>query len=150
MNNDYQNFVKRMGSCEMTLDLSNNPDDKPIVTRNRSAVLEHHGIPGMKWGHRKNMADTVSKASKTGQDMTTLGQKITRSGTNKKFVNESRHMSDEDLKKITTRLNLENNYVNAKNQQAGHGKVENVLSIMGSTLAVASSAAALYSTVKKG
>ena len=149
MDKDYQNFVERMGSFEEVLDLSDDSNyKKPIVTRNRSA-LAHHGVKGMKWGHHNISPNTAAKAVKTGQDLTSLGQTVTKTGSNKKYTKESKHMSDEDLKRITNRLNLENNYVNARTQQSGRSKVEGVLSIAGSTLAVASSAAALYSTIRK-
>lgn len=150
MDKDYQNFVERMGSFEDTLDLSDEPNDdnRNIVTRNRSA-LSHHGVLGMKWGRRRISNNTASKAVKTGQDLTSLGKTLSKNGSDKQFVNESKHMSDDELKRITNRLNLENNYINAKTQQAGRSRVERLLSTFGSTLAVASSAAALYSTVKK-
>lgn len=148
MNKDYQNFVERMGSFEDTLDLSDDSNEKNIVTRNRSALV-HHGKLGMKWGHHNISPKTAAKAVKTGQDLTSLGQTVTKTGSNKKYAKESKYMSDEDLKRITNRLNLENNYVNARTQQSGRSKVEGILSIAGSTLAAASSAAALYSTVRK-
>ena len=153
MNEDYKNFVKRMGSFEDTIDL---PDDTikqsdiKIVTRNRGAALAHFGIRGMKWGHHKAInANVVSKAAKTGQDLTSLGQTVNKGGFNKKTLREAKNLSDDDLKQLTSRLNLENNYINAKQQQSGRGKVENILSTAGSALGVASSAALLYQTIKK-
>lgn len=144
MEKDYQNFVDRMGSFEDTLELSNDS-----VTRNRSAALTHHGIHGMKWGHKKINANVVGKAAKTGQDLASLGQTINKGGFNKKTLNEAKHLSDDDLKKLTTRLNLENNYMNARQQQSGRSKVEGILSTAGSALGVAASAAALYTAMKK-
>jgi Tfp pilus assembly protein PilF len=112
--------------------------------------LKHYGILGMKWGHHKSIdANVISKAAKTGQDITSLGQAVNKGGFNKNTVKEAKHLSDDDLKKLTNRLNLENNYINAKQQQSGRSTVENVLSIAGTTLAVASSAAILYETVSK-
>lgn len=151
--------------------------DKPknIVTRNYSALvnsnteLKHFGTLGMHWGHHrpntvnakwtsndgsshtpfKMNADTVGKAAKTGQDLASLGRTVNKNGFNKKTVDESKHLSDDDLKKLTNRLNLENNYINAKYQQSGRSKVETILATTGSVLAVASSAAMLYGSVKK-
>lgn len=150
MDRDYQNFVDRMGSFEDSIDI---PDDnlqhRNIVTRNRAA-LAHVGVLGMKWGHRKGVnANVIGKAAKTGQDLASLGQTVNRSGFNKKTLNEAKGLSDDDLKQLTNRLNLENNYINAKNQQSGRSKVENILSTAGSALAVASSAAVLYETIRK-
>jgi D-alanyl-D-alanine carboxypeptidase len=153
MDKDYQNFIERMGSFEDTIDLSDDTIEQSefnIVTRNRGAALAHFGIKGMKWGHHKSInANVVSKAAKTGQDLTTLGQAVNKGGFNKKTLKEAKNLSDDDLKQLTNRLNLENNYINAKQQQSGRSKVENILSTAGATLAVASSAAMLYDTVRK-
>ena len=67
----------------------------------------------------------------------------------KKTLRGAKNLSDNDLKQLTNRLNLENNYINAKQQQSGRGKVESILSTAGSALGVASSAALLYQTIKK-
>lgn len=153
MDKDYRNFVERMGSFEDTIDLSDDTikqSDIKIVTRNRGAALAHFGIRGMKWGHHKAInANVVSKAAKTGQDITSLGQTVNKGGFNKKTLREAKNLSDNDLKQLTNRLNLENNYINAKQQQSGRGKVESILSTAGSALGVASSAALLYQTIKK-
>lgn len=159
MNNDYQNFIERMGSFEDNLEMNDNNLDLyqsniRIVTRNRGALtedeLKHYGKLGMKWGHHKAInANTIGKAAKTGQDIASLGQTINKSGFNKKTVTEAKRLSDDELKQLTNRLNLENNYINAKYQQSGRSRVEGILSVAGSTLAVASSAAALYAAIKK-
>lgn len=176
MEKDYQNFVDRMGSFEDTLEISGDELEhgRNIVTRNISVLndesLSHFGIPGMKWGHHKSSntinvkwkssdgnsntpfkvnANVIGKASKTGQDLASLGQTINKGGFNKKSVREAKNLSDDDLKQLTSRLNLENNYINAKQQQSGRSKVEGILSTVGGTLAVASSAAVLYETIKK-
>lgn len=153
MEKDYANFVERMGSSEDTIELSDESikqSDIKIVTRNRGAALAHFGVLGMHWGHHKAInANVVSKAAKTGQDITSLGQAVNKGGFNKSAVKEAKGMSDDDLKKLTNRLNLENNYINAKQQQSGRSTIESILSIAGSTLAVASSAAILYETVNK-
>jgi hypothetical protein len=144
MDKDYEDFVARMGSFDDTIEI---PDS--ITIKSGNDIIKHHGILGMKWGHKKINADVVGKAAKTGQDIATLGQTVNRGGFNKKSLREARNLSDDDLKKLTTRLNLENNYINAKNQQSGRSKVEGLLSTAGSALAVASSAAALYTAFKK-
>ena len=140
-----------MGSFEDEVELTddNLEHSKNIVTRNRS-VLAHVGVLGMKWGHHKAVnANVVSKAAKTGQDLASLGQAVNKGGFNKKTLKEAKHLSDDELKQLTNRLNLENNYINAKQQQSGRSKVEGILSTAGATLAVASSAAILYDTIKK-
>lgn len=150
MNQDYKNFGERMGSFEDTLELTDDSikHANTIVTRNRSAALAHVGVLGMKWGHHVN-ANTVNKATKTGQDLVTLGQTVNKGGFSKKAIKEARSLSDDDLKQLTNRLNLENNYMNARQQQSGREKVERMLSTAGATLAVASSAAVLYQAIHK-
>ena len=152
MERDYQNFVERMGSFEDTLDISDDTiveHNQNIVTRNRGALM-HFGIRGMKWGHHKAInAQTIGAAARTGQSAAELGKTINKGGFNKKTVREAKNLSDEDLKKLTTRLNLENNYINAKQQQSGRSSVESILTTAGSALAVASSAAVLYDAIKK-
>ena len=138
MDKSYEDFVKRMGSFDDTIEIPSNPE------------LKHFGILGMKWGHHKVVsAATIGAAAKTGQNAAKLGQDINKARFNGKVLNEAKHMSDEDLKKITARLNLENNYMNAKNQQTGRGKVDSILATTGSALAVATSAAVLYDVIKK-
>lgn len=154
MDKDYQNFLDRMGSFEDTIDLSdmskNIEHGKLPVTRNRGAALAHFGIPGMKWGHHKAVnSTTVGAAAKTGQKVAELGQTVNRSTYSGKNLKKAKSMSDDDLKKITNRLNLENNYMNAANQQSGRNKVDAILSTAGSTLAVAASAATLVQLISK-
>ena len=138
MNIDYKNFGERMGSFEDTLDLTNDSE------------LKHFGKLGMHWGQHKALnATTLGAAARTGQSVTQLGQTINKTGYSKKSLKEAKSMSDEDLKKLTSRMTLENNYMNAKNVQSGKERLDNFLSVAGGTLAVASSAAILYDTVKK-
>lgn len=142
MDKDYQNFVDRMGSFEDTMDVS----DEELI----HDALSHYGVLGMKWGRRKGVnATTIGAAARTGRTVTDLGQKINKSGVNKKSLTKAKNLSDDELKKLTTRLNLENNYVNASAQQSGKNKVEGILTIAGGVLAAASSAAILYETIKK-
>ena len=129
--------------------------------------IMHYGKLGMRWGHKSHVdakwtssdgsshtpfkvsGNMVGKAAKTGQDLTSLGQTVNKVKFSKKSLAEAKNLNDDDLKRLTTRLNLENNYMNAQMQQSGRGKVENILSTAGSALAVASSAAILYEAVKK-
>lgn len=143
MDRDYQNFGERMGSFENTLEVS---DD----TSSHSDELKHFGKLGMKWGHHKSInSSTIGAAARTGVGVSNLGKTVNKNHYSKEALKKAQYMSDEDLKKITTRLNLENNYANAKDIQSGKGKVNSILTTGGSLLAVASSAAVLYDVIKK-
>lgn len=149
MNKDYNNFVARMGSFEDTLDLT---DDE----------LKHYGVLGMKWGRRSSSPNTIKPShmkamtpgtinavAKTGQSAANFGQAINKSRFTSKAVKQAKSMSDDDLKQIVSRMELENRYLNAATQQAGRGKVDSILSTAGSALAVASSAAVMFEALKK-
>jgi hypothetical protein len=152
MEKDYQNFVDRMGSFEDTFDLTDDSieqSDIKIVTRNKSA-LAHHGVLGMHWGkHKAINASTVGAAAKTGQSAAALGQAVNKNSFNGKTLKEAKSLSDDELKKLTNRLNLENNYMNAKTQQSGRSKVEGILSTAGATMALVSSAALMVDAINR-
>lgn len=162
MDKDYKDFVERMGSFEDTIDLA----DDEIVNK----TLKHFGIPGMHWGHKngntiKNVkwtssdgssnfpfkmnSNVIGAASRTGQSAAQLGQTVNKTGHSGKALKEAKALSDDDLKKLTARLNLENNYMNAKSQQSGKGRVESILSTSAAALGVVSSAAVMVDLIKK-
>ena len=58
-------------------------------------------------------------------------------------------MSDAELKKRATRLELENRYVNAKTAQAGKSKIDRILSTIGTLSAVAVGAMSIYDKYNK-
>ena len=62
----------------------------------------------------------------------------------------SKHLSDEELKKKIARLELEKRYDSLTAEDVSRGKLEfdDIMSIIGSTLAIGISAAKLYATIK--
>lgn len=140
INKDYDDFVARMGSFDDTLDLTDDSNNE----------IKHYGVLGMKWGHRKGInANVVGAAARTGQSAASLGQTVNKSGYNKKVLKAAKNLSDDELKEITSRLELENRYMNASIQQSGKSKVEGILSTAGAALAVVSSAAITYDAIMK-
>ena len=153
-----------MGSFDDEFDLSdedeesydNQNENTRIVTRNQSA-LKHYGILGMKWGRRKGTShlptkldsNAVGAIARTGQSAASLGQTVTRGGYNHKTLKKAKTLSDDELKKLTSRLNLENNFMDATTKQTGRGKVEGILSTAGATLALVSSAAVMVDAINR-
>lgn len=65
MEKDYEEFVKRMGSFEMELELEPEKELKHSVHE----ILEHHGVKGMKWGVRnyKQIRKSANKQLKVSK-----------------------------------------------------------------------------------
>lgn len=132
--------------------------------------LMHHGIKGMKWGVRndnpnsrgnrrnnKNHTRNNNKNNNQSNDgPNTLNNSIgviralDKYKQNKhayeehqSLLKETKQYSDKELRQLTNRLILENNYMNAKNNQnrVSNTKVSDMLDIVGSTVKLAGSAA---------
>lgn len=147
MEKDYQNFVDRMGSFEDDIDIPG--DNLKHAQDTCNSVLSHFGIKGMHWGRSGINANSVGAAARAGQSASFLGQAVNKNTFSKKSINNAKRLSDDDLKKLTNRLNLENNYINATNQQSGRGKVERILTTAGATMAFVSSAALMVDAINK-
>ena len=78
-----------------------------------SDTLEHFGVKGMKWGRRKAVAKSAKKASKKASEITSAKWK--------KKYNYRSSMSDDDLKKNTQRLRLENEFAEQVSRSSKYG-----------------------------
>lgn len=102
-----------------------------------------------------NVANSTDRLKAIGASGTvakktvTLGQTIVKNKFEAGNKKRSSQMSDEELRNVTNRMELENRYMNAKGIQDGKSKVNSVLSTVGSVVGVATSAAVLYGTIKK-
>lgn len=105
--------------------------------------LYHHGVLGMKWGRH---------ISKEGSDIAREGQNLSRSSNNirlnkamkkktKEINQKVSKMSDKELRDRVNRLNMEQQYKNLSTKDVTEGKrnIEDVLGIVGSSLAIVSS-----------
>lgn len=110
-----------------------------------SDELYHHGIKGMKWGVRKEIVSTLGKTSKETANSFGSNHKLKASSS---ALARAKSMSDEELKKIASRLELENRYVNARTAQAGKSKIETILSTVGTLSAAAAGVITVYDKIK--
>lgn len=143
--------------------------------------LQHHGIKGQKWGVRrfqnkdgsltpagktrysyddyKDVKDTIDKANdavKSGRSIVnTVGNKAQKEFDkqyNKEIKKTLTELSDEDLRAIVNRLNMEERYtqvMKSRAPQIGKNKVDEILEYAGAGLTVASSALGIMLAIKE-
>ena len=111
-----------------------------------SDELYHHGVKGMKWGVRKEVVSTIGKTSRKTADKFGNSHKLR---TSSKALAKAKTMSDEELRKVASRLELENRYVNARTAQAGKSKIDSLLSTIGTMSAAAVGVMTVYEKIKK-
>ena len=111
-----------------------------------SDELYHHGVKGMKWGVRKEVVSTIGKTSRETADKFGNNFKLR---TSSKALAKAKTMSDEELRKVASRLELENRYVNARTAQAGKSKINSLLSTIGTMSAAAVGVMTVYEKIKK-
>lgn len=101
------------------------PDSWKEVTQssldNEENFLSHHGVLGMRWGIRKDRGS--SNASKS-TSKTESSPKPTENYTESRVLKSKtiKELSNEDLKKLNERLNLEKQYKDLTKQEVNKGK----------------------------
>ena len=75
--------------------------------------LMHHGIRGQKWGVRRYQ-NSDGSLTKAGKKRYLTEENPERVQSAKAEAKSFKNMSNEELQKVTYRMNLENNYLNAK------------------------------------
>lgn len=110
-----------------------------------SDELYHYGVKGMKWGVRKEVISTIGKTSRE-----TAGKfgNNHRLKTSSNALAKAKSMSDDELRKVASRLELENRYVNARTAQAGKSKIDSILSTIGTLSAAAVGVMTVYEKLK--
>ena len=111
-----------------------------------SDEIYHHGVKGMKWGVRKEVVSTIGKTSR--ETAGKFGNNYMLR-TSRKALANAKTMSDEELKKVASRLELENRYVNARTAQAGKSKINFLLSTIGTLSTAAVGVMTVYDKYNK-
>lgn len=112
-------------------------------------VLKHHGVKGMKWGVRKDIANSAAEATRQSSSAASRISNATKK--NKKVA----EMSDEELRKAINRMDLEKRYsdLNPSAKSRGAAKVADILAVTGSVVTIGASVASIlqsYHNYKKG
>lgn len=170
MDQNYKDFVERMGSFEMELpELTDSPGVNFSKIKNEE--LKHYGIMGMKWGVRRGSSSGGSTSSKLrkvtpaqlGKVKTAAdeGSRISREGgnlvrtynnvKNARRAEDLSKLSDAELKSKIDRMNLEQQYSNLSGAKVSKGQVyaKSALETTGSVLAIGSSAVAIALAMKQ-
>lgn len=124
--------------------------------------LYHWGIPGMKWGVRRDrtkeqiMIDkkTYETGAATAKEYGNIAG-LMRTRKEDRYSNvkrrEAKEISDDDLKRIVNRLNMEQQYRNltTKDVDVGKSRLEDILMMTGSLMTIAATGAGLALTIKQ-
>jgi hypothetical protein len=141
----------------LVLDLKRNSGEKwtyenppPVDTTTPINQMYHHGIPGMKWGVRKDRKRTGNKiVTKTTVEKIPASDDHKESRTFKSKATTG--LSTTELRKLNERLQLEKTYKELTKTEKKRGKklVEDILyKSADSTLTAVASAASLYAVKK--
>lgn len=129
--------------------------------------LAHYGIPGMRWGQRRKLSgaylmeqerkpyttkqlggvkgtlNSINSGAEAGKRIANLAEKV-------KKKRDLSQMSDEDLRKKVSRMNLEQNYRNLSGVDKSRGAeiTRNILEGIGSVVTVGASAVAIIMGIK--
>ena len=104
---------------------------------NYDDFLQHYGVLGMKWGHRK--ARSTSSSNKK--------PKSTKNTTTSKPKQTQRELSDEELRAVVNRMRLEREYADLTHRASSRSKVESVVRTIGTVAALTTSAVKIYNNL---
>ena len=108
-----------------------------------NSYLRHYGTPGMRWGQRKKILEGVSSGTDAGKRIANLAEKV---GKKKKDLS---NLSDDELRKRVSRLNLEQQYrtLSSVDKSRGAEITRNILEGIGATVAVGASVASILMSI---
>ena len=106
---------------------------------NYDDFLQHYGVLGMKWGHRKARSNVSSnKKPKSTKNTTTSKPKPKPT---------QRELSDEELRAVINRMRLEREYADLKYRSSSRAKVENVVKTVGTAALLTTSVVKIYNNL---
>lgn len=136
--------------------------------------LYHYGIKGMKWGVRRfqnsdgsltaegrkryesedirNMQKQVDKGKNVVDGVKRSKAKAAEKRTEKKIKDDLSRMSDQELRDIVNRLNMEERYMQVmktRDVQIGKSRVDKILDYAGTALTIGSSALSIMIAIKE-
>ena len=109
---------------------------------NYDDFLQHYGVLGMKWGHRK--ARSTSSSNKKPKNTA-----ITKPKQTPKPKQTQRELSDEELRVVINRMRLEREYADLQYRSSSRSKVESVVRTIGTVAALTTSAVKIYENLNK-
>lgn len=92
-----------------------------MSSKNQNDYLVHFGVLGMKWGVRKSKSSESSGSSSSKVRKGSFSKKIKKQ-VKKASSKSPKNMSDEDLKKAISRLELERRYRTLNRESVSSGK----------------------------
>ena len=106
---------------------------------NYDDFLQHYGVLGMKWGHRKARSTSSSnKKPKSTKSTTTSKPKPKQT---------QRELSDEELRAVINRMRLEREYADLQYRASSRAKVENVVKTVGTAALLTTSVVKIYNNL---
>ena len=106
---------------------------------NYDDFLQHYGVLGMKWGHRKARSKASSnKKPKSTKNTTTSKPKPKQT---------QRELSDEELRAVINRMRLEREYADLQYRASSRAKVENVVKTVGTAALLTTSVVKIYNNM---
>ena len=112
---------------------------------NYDDFLQHYGVLGMKWGHRK--ARSTSSSNK--KPKSTKNTTISKPKPKPKSKPTKRRLSDAELRAVVNRMRLEREYADLTYRASSRSKVESVVRTIGTVAALTTSAYKIYDNLNK-